>query len=462
MLKRKRSIDTREIFETMSVPRALSKMAIPTIVSNLITLVYNIADTWYIARTGNPYMVAASSLVLSVFMMTIVISNLFGAGGGTLVVRLLGAKQEDEAKKVASLSVVMAGGSALLFSVLVGVFMTPLLNVLGASANTAEFARQYLFFVLVIGGVPTVLSSTMSSIVRNIGFSKQAAFGLGLGGVLNVLLDPLFMFVLLPQGYEVMGAALATMLSNVCALIYYLIIYRRLSHESILYIPRRVERIRKQSMKSLFSVGIPAAAGVLLFDITNIILNRLTAGHGDLELAAIGIVLKVERLPLNIGIGIALGMMPLVAYNYASGNFKRMKQFFFAAMAAGLSVAFVSVFLYRFGAEWIMRLFIDEPETFRYGVSFLKARCVATPFMFMSFHAVHYMQAIGRGQASFWMAFIRQIVLNIPMLYLLNHFFKMMGIVWTQACADVLNVIASYLICYVVSKTLFKQKEEVI
>ena len=284
-------IDKTEIFERMSIPRALTTMAIPTIISQLITLVYNIADTWFIGQTDNPYMVAASSLVLTVFLMTAAIANLFGAGGGSLVVRLLGSQDQDEARKVASFSLTMAGAASLIFSVLCLIFMNPLLYLLGASKNTIEYARQYLLFVVVIGGFPTVMSSTMSAMLRNVGYSREAGFGVGMGGMLNLILDPVFMFWLLPPGYEVAGAALATMLSNFVTFGYFLLKYRRVKEESILALPRRIEKIRPESTSSLFSVGIPAAMGLLLFDLTNIVINRLSSEHGDIELAAIGLVL---------------------------------------------------------------------------------------------------------------------------------------------------------------------------
>jgi len=220
--------DKTEIFETRPIPSALAAMAIPTIMSQLITLIYNVADTWFIGQTDNPYMVAASSLVATVFLMTVAVSNLFGVGGGSLVVRLLGSGDRDEAEKVASLSLVMAAGSAAAFSLFCLVFMDPLLQVLGASENTVGYAKQYLVFVVIIGCLPTVLSNTMSAMLRNIGYSRQAAFGLSMGGILNVVLDPIFMFILLPDGYQVLGAALATMLSNVAAFVYYVLTYRRL------------------------------------------------------------------------------------------------------------------------------------------------------------------------------------------------------------------------------------------
>ncbi len=443
---------TTELFETMPVPKALAKMAIPAIVTQLITLIYNIADTYFIGQTDNPYMVAATSLVLTVFLMLTALSNLFGVGGGTLVVRLLGQKREDEAEKAASLSLIMALGASALFSVLGLIFMNPLLRILGASDNTIEYARQYFFFVIVLGGIPTVLSATMSSMVRNIGHSSEAAFGLGMGGVLNVILDPIFMFVLLPSGYEVMGAAIATMISNVIAFIYFIIIYRRLTGSTVLKLPRKIERIESSSMKSMFSVGVPAAASVLLFDITNIVINRLSSGYGDFQLAAMGIVMKIERLPLNIGIGICMGMTPLIAYNYAAKNARRMKGFFNTARIAGLAVAFCSVALYYVFAPFIIETFINEAETIKYGTEFLRARCFATPLMFLSFNMVNYMQAVNKGKISLLLAVIRQLCLNIPIVLLLNYFFAMQGIIWTQAVADFFNVIASYAIYYFVTK----------
>ena len=435
-----------DIFESMPVPKALATMAIPTIVSQLITLFYNMADTWFIGQTNNPYMVAASSLVLTVFLMSTALANLFGVGGGTLAVRLLGSQQEEEARKVASLSLVMAAGTAVVFSSSCFLLMEPLLNLLGASVNTMAYAKQYLTFVVVLGALPTMLSSTMSAMLRNVGFSREAAFGLGLGGLPNVALDPLLMFVLMPDGMEVVGAALATMLSNCAAVVYFVCVYRRVAPASILAIPRRIERIRKSSMASLLGVGVPASMSILLFDVTNMVINRLSASYGDFQLAAMGIVLKVERLPLNIGVGICLGMVPLVAYNYAAGNMGRMRSFFSTARLAGLCVAAVSVVLYYVASPWLIRMFIQEPATAGYGIQFLRARCFATPFMFLSFHMVHFMQAVGKGRVSFWLAVIRQLCLNIPILLLLNSLFGMTGIVWTQMTADFCNVVISYII----------------
>ncbi|MBQ9307091.1 MAG: MATE family efflux transporter [Clostridia bacterium] len=446
------------LFETVAVPRALTRMAIPTIISQLITLIYNMADPWFIGRTNNPYMVAASSLVLTVFLMAGALGNLFGVGGGSLVVRLLGRKEEGEARRVASWTLCCAAFAALLFSLVCLLFMDPLLRLLGASDRTIGYARQYLIFVVVIGGIANVLDTTMSFMLRNAGYAREAAFGLSMGGVLNIALDPLFMFVLLPDGYQVMGAGLATMLSNVASLLYFVFMYRKVKATSVLEIPRRIEKILPASRRNIFSIGVPAALSVFLFDLTNIVINRLSASHGDLELAAIGIVQKVERFPLNIGIGICLGMIPLIAYNYASGNHARMKAFFTAARIAGLAVSAVSVLLYYAFAPRLISAFIADETTVELGTAFLRARCFATPFMFLSFNMVNFMQAVDRGKESFYLAAIRQLALNLPLLFVMNHFFGMTGIVWTQAVADILNVIISYIIYARVIRNIYPQK----
>ena len=156
--------------------------------------------------------------------------------------------------------------------------------------------------------------------------------------------------------------------------------------------------------------------------------------------------MKVERLPLNIGIGICLGMTPLVAYNYASKNYERMKDFFRTARRAGLVISVLCVALYRICAPYIIGAFISDADTVRFGTQFLQSRCFATPFMFLSFHMVHFMQAVDRGKVSFQLAVIRQLCLNIPILLIMNVLFGMSGIVWTQLTADLINVVISYVI----------------
>ena len=434
------------LFEEDSVWHALAVMALPAIASQLITLVYNIADTWFVGRTNNPYMVAACSLVLPVYMITIVISNIFGAGGGTLIARLIGSNQGEEASRVSSSCIRMSLSWAAVFSAVSLLVMDPLLRALGASDNVLEYAKQYMLFVVVIGGIPVIVSNTLSSMLRSIGLSSKASFGLSIGGLINIALDPLFMFVILPDGKQVMGAALATMLSNVIVLIYFIVTYGKACRETILSMDFRGDKPSKNSVRALFGVGIPAATGIFLFDMCNVVINKLASSYGDTQLAAIGIVLKVERLPLNIGVGICMGMVPLLAYNYSSKNRLRMDAIFRFGRSVGLIIGFISVILYYTFASVIMRTFIGDADTVMYGTQFLRARCFATPLMFLCFSMVHFTQAIGRGKESFYLAVVRQLVFNIPLLFLFSSLFGMTGVVWTQAVADLFTVIVSYII----------------
>ena len=438
--------DKRYLFEEISVPRALWIMALPAVASQLINLIYNLADTWFVGRTNNPDMVASCSLVFPVFMITVVISNIFGVGGGTLITRLIGADKEEEASKVSSACIKMALISAVIYSAFCFLGMTPILRGLGADEKVLPFSKQYMFYVVVLGGVPCILNSTLSSLLRSIGLSSKASFGFSMGGVLNILFDPLFMFVILPDGQQVMGAAIATLLSNLISMCYFIITYRGACKETILKGLSKADNLSASSRSAIFKVGIPAATGIFLFDMCNMVINRLTSSYGNNELAAIGIVLKAERLPLNIGVGICMGMVPLLAYNYSSGNRERMDAVFRFGRAVGLSIGFVCVGLYYIFSPQIMKAFIEETETVYYGTQFLRARCFATPFMFLCFSMVHFTQAIGRGSASFLLAVVRQLVFNIPLLFLLNGLFGMMGIVWTQATADFCTVIVSYMV----------------
>lgn len=423
----------------MRPARALAVMAVPTIASQLIVLVYNLADTWFIGRTNNPYMIGASSLVLTLYLAAVALANVFGVGGGSLMARLMGEKRVDEARRVAAHSVSAAALAALAYSLLVFALMGPLLRLLGATENTYGYGRQYLFAAVVLGGLPTVLSMCMPMLLRNAGYAKEAGLGVAIGGILNVFLDPLFMFVLLPKGYEVLGAAVATMLSNVVSLAYFIVMFRRVRDKTPLTLPKRLERIGQENARAFYSVGIPAAIAIFLFDLVTIVINRLVVTYGDIPLAAMGIVLKLERIPVNIGLGVCLGMVPLVAYNYASGNARRMNRISTLARRAILGFACACVALFWVFARPIVGAFIADEETVTLGAQFLRGRCFALPFMLLGYHVVNFMNAVGQGRVSFLLAIIRHLALIIPLLLLMNRLFGLDGLIWAQLAADAIN-----------------------
>lgn len=453
-------IDSKEIFETIPVPRALKEMALPTIFSQIIILIYNMADTFYLGRTNNPYMVAGVSLLLPVFNICLSLTGLTGVGGGALISRLLGEDRKDEAKRVSAFSFYLAVAVTAVFSLGMLIFMKPILGLLGASSNTYHYARQYTFCVIVLGGIPTVLSNVMANLLRSVGISKEAGLGITMGGLLNIVLDPLFMFVLLPKGSEVLGVGIATLLSNCTACSYFFYVIYRVRNQSVITFNLRCGLPDRRSIGSIFNVGIPSAVATLLFDLDYVVIDKLMAAYGDIALAAVGIVLKVERLPLNVGIGICQGMLPLVAYNYSAKNYDRMYGVIKFSIQAGIVVSAFSIVLYEIFAGGIMRIFIPEPQTVLLGTGFLRIRCLATPLMFMSFFTVHVFQGFGEGNKSLFLGVMRWAVFNIPMLFLLNYVIGMYGIVWSQVCADIFTVALSFYVYRRYTHTVLARKSE--
>lgn len=443
-MKTKTELTKEDVFRDLPVSAALRRMIVPAIASQLIVLIYNMADTFFVGQTNNPYMVAGTSLILPVFNITLCLSGLAGIGGGSLISRLLGKGDEQEARRVSAFAIYLALGIAALFSLGIAIFMRPVLELLGAGENTYEYARQYALCVIVCGGVPTVLSNVLSNLIRSIGLSRQASAGIIFGGVLNIALDPLFMFVLLPQGCEVIGAGVATCISNCMALLFFVIVLLRLGKNPPVTFSPRAGLPRRGSVLAVFGVGVPSAVTSLLFDLDYVIIDKLMASYHDVALAAVGIVLKVERFPLNVGIGICQGMMPLVAYSFAAGNEKRMNDTISLACRLGLLVAAVSIVLYEIFAVQFSGLFIADADTVDLAADFLRARVLATPLMFLSFFTVYLFQSFGRGRVSLLLGVCRWLVFNIPMLFILNAAVGMYGVVWSQVCADSLTVALSF------------------
>lgn len=432
------------VFQNLPIPAALRKMILPAVISQLIVLIYNMADTFFVGQTNNPYMVAGTSLILPVFNITLCLAGLAGIGGGSLISRLLGQSRRDEARRVSAFSLYLGFLIAVLFAVGIGVFIDPVLNLLGAGTNTYTYARQYATCVIVIGGVPTVLSNVLSNLIRSIGRSRAASAGIILGGLLNIALDPLFMFVLLPKGHEVLGAGLATCLSNCIAFLFFVVVLLRMGRDSIITVIPKGGLPGKGSILAVFGVGVPSAIATFLFDLDYVIIDKLMVSYHDLALAAVGIVLKVERFPLNVGIGICQGMLPLVAYNYSAGNEQRMNETIRLSRRLGLSIAAVSIVLYELFAVQFSHLFISDSQTVALASQFLRIRVLATPLMFLSFFTVYLFQAFGKGRISLFLGVTRWLIFNIPMLFLLNAIFGMFGIVWSQVTADTLTVLLSF------------------
>ena len=417
----------------MPVPRALASLAVPTIISQLINLVYNVVDTFFIGRAGNVYMTAAVTASFTLFMMTVSFGNLFGVGGGSLIARLSGMGREKEGKSVCAFSVWGAFATALLYSLGVGLFAKPLLTLLGANEDSMPYALQYTYVVVVAGNIPIILSMTTAHLLRNAGYSRQASLGLSLGGVLNIALDPLLMFLVFPRlfgpGLEVLGAAVATWLANGISCVYLLLTLTRIGKTSPLCAdPRKAAKISGENLKRLFAVGLPSAALTALFDVANIVLNKLMSLHGQMEMAAVGIVMKAERLPNAINIGLCQGMLPLVAYNYASGNHKRMQETIRTAFLAGLGICALCLLFYELFADTVTGVFLatngedsaSAVATIALAALFLRIRACSAPLQFLNYHTSFCLQGVGSGGLTLLHAFVREMVCYIPLMILMN------------------------------------------
>ena len=441
----------KEIFENLPVPKALTVMAVPTVISQLINLIYNMVDAFFIGRTGNSYMMGATTLTLAMVMMNVALSNIFGIGGGSLVARLMGAGREEEARRVSAYSFWGAVTVAAAYALLIGLFTRPILDFLGASDNTVVYATQYTQLVLVLGSLPNQLGQVSAHLLRNTGHSAKASLGLSGGGILNMILDPLFMFVILPPGYEVVGAALATLLSNLASCIYLLLTYRKVSASAPLSMDLRAARqTEKESRRRLFAVGIPSAILTGLFDAANISANKIAAAHSDLVLAGLGITLKVERVPNAICIGLCQGAMPIIAYNYASGNRERMKKTIDTARLWGLIVAGCAIVMFQLFAEPATRLFLDEKQaadaahavtTIGFAAMFLRIRCLASPVQFLNYHSSFCLQAMGKGRATMLHSIVRELVLYIPFMIVLDKLFAERGLAAALPAAEALSAV---------------------
>lgn len=450
MARRNNTISKDEMFANAPVLEALAVMAVPTIISQLINLIYNMVDAFFIGRTGNSYMMAATTITLTMVMLNVAFSNLFGVGGGSLVARLMGRREPGYARQVSAFSVYGAITLAVTYSVLVGVFLDPVLRLLGASDATIGFARQYALIVIVLGSLPSILSLTLAHLLRNAGYSGQASLGLSMGGVLNMALDPLFMFVLLPRGQEVVGAAIATTLSNVIACLYLLIAVKKATAEAPLSMRLRdAIGLEKHFVRDIFSVGVPSAMLTGMFDLANICLNVISAAHSDLVLAAMGIVMKVERLPNAINVGLSQGMMPIVAYNYASGNEERMNEVIRKTRYIGLAFAGASVVLFEIFAGPVSRAFLSTSgsdaeiamQTVAFAATFLRLRCLASPVQFINYNTSFCMQGMGKGKATLLHAMVRQLGFYIPIMFLMDRLWGTTGLASALVISEALSAV---------------------
>lgn len=444
------------IFETLPVPRAVAVLAIPTIISQIITMIYNLADTWYIGQTGNTNMVAAVTIAYPLFMSMTAIANLFGIGGGSLISRALGEKDYNKVKHASSFCFWIAIASTLLISVMVVCTRKPLLALLGADESTFSYSYDYIFWVVVIGGVPTVLNMLLAHLARAVGASKQASIGMSLGGILNIILDPIFMFQW-GFGMYVTGAALATCLSNIMASCYLLYFILKKKNNSVLSLSPKYLTLKADVSVSILSIGIPSALQTFLAVVSNAVLNNLMSAYTAAAVAAVGIVKKADMFPAYIVQGLSNGVLPLMAYNYASGNRHRMNQAIRFSLIVSFTFTVFCLTCYELFAPLVVRIFIDDEVTIGYGASFMRLHCMAMPFLSVIFLLTALFQAAEQSRQAVILSLLRKGIIDIPLMIIMDRILPMLGIMIVQPFLDFSCAALAFIMYLAFTKRLRQQ-----
>ena len=431
-----------DLFESVPIPRAVAQLAVPTILSSLVMVIYNMADTYFVGMINDPIQNAAVALASPVLLAFNAVNNLFGVGCSSMMSRALGRKDYDTVRQSSAFGFYCSLFSGMMFSLLCLTFRQPLLLLLGADADTLAATGEYLHWTVICGAAPAILNVVLAYMVRSEGSSLHASVGTMSGCILNIILDPVF---ILPQGLNMRaaGAGLATFLSNCVACLYFFVLlYAKRRTTFVCVLPHKF-RLQKTIILGICGVGIPAAIQNLLNVTGMTILNNFTSSYGADAVAAMGISQKINMVPMQVALGFSQGIMPLISYNYASGNIKRMKEgLFFVVRLMIPALVAVSLFYY-FGAGTLIGAFMKNEEIIAYGTRFLRGFCLGIPFICVDFLAVGVFQAIGMGKAALSFALLRKIALEIPALYILNALFPLYGLAYAQSTAEFVLAVAA-------------------
>lgn len=446
------------LFETAPIPRAVAALCIPTIISSLVMVLYNLTDTYFVGILNDPVQNAAVTLAGPVLLAFNAINNLFGVGSSSMMSRALGRKDYTTVYRSSAFGFYCALICGVLFSLVCTIGKMPLLSLLGADDLTRQATADYLKWTVTFGAVPAILNVVLAYMVRSEGAAFHASVGTMSGCLLNILLDPIF---ILPQFLNLgaAGAGLATFLSNSVACAYFFI---------LLYIKRKTTYVRIQPqyfslqpaiVLGVCGVGIPASIQNLLNVTGMTILNNFTSAFGADAVAAMGITQKINMVPMYICMGISQGIMPLISYNYASGNHKRMRSAL--TFSGTVSVTFITAgaAFYYIGAGSVVRFFMDNEAIIAYGTRFLRGFCLGLPFLCVDFLAVNVFQAVGMGKEALIFAIMRKVILEIPALYVLNYLFPLYGLAYSQFVAEFVLAIAAVVVLVRLFRRLRNRRE---
>lgn len=426
-----------ELFESMPIPKAVITLSVPSVISSLVMVIYSLADTFFVGMMNDPVQNAAVTLAAPLLLAFNAVNNLFGIGSSSMMSRALGRKDYDTVYRSSAFGFYASLICSLLFSLLYGVLQSPILVMLGANAETIQATAGYLFWTVLLGSAPSILNVVLAYLVRAEGSSLHASIGTMCGCLLNIVLDPIF---ILPWGLNLgaAGAGCATCLSNTVACLYFFVLLFVKRGKTYVCIKPSMFRPSKQIVKGVCGVGIPASIQNLLNVTGMTILNNFTSAYGSDPVAAMGIAQRVNMVPFQIAMGFSQGIMPLISYNYTSGNIKRMKKTFMFTAKISLGFILAVMLTFVFAAEPIISMFMKNESIVAYGAAFQRGFCFALPFLCIDFLALGVFQSCGMGMKSFIFAVVRKIVLEIPALFVLNWLFPLYGLAYAQFVAELI------------------------
>ena len=433
------------LFEEMPIPRAVAKLAVPTILSSLVTVLYNLADTYFVGMLNNSVQNAAVTLAAPLILAFNAVNNLFGVGSSSMMSRALGSRDYETVHRSSAFGFYCSIFCGLLFSLLYVIFQPFVLTILGADTTTAEATAGYLRWTVACGAAPTILNVVMAYLVRAEGAALHASIGTMSGCILNIILDPIF---ILPWGLNMgaEGAGLATFLSNCVACGYFFVLLYVKRENTHVCIKPSMFCLKRRIVLGVCGVGIPASIQNLLNVTGMTVLNNFTSSYGSDAVAAMGITQKINMVPMQIAMGLSQGIMPLISYNYASGNTPRMKKTLTFAAKISLTALVIVAAGYYVGAGALVRMFMQDSTIVAYGTRFLRGFCLGLPFLCMDFLAVGVFQAVGLGKNAFIFAILRKVVLEIPALIILNALFPLYGLAYAQFAAEIVLATAAVVV----------------
>lgn len=437
---------TVDVFENAPIPKAVFVNIIPSIISMLMVLIYNLADTFFIGQTHNDAMVAAVSLATPAFLFFMAVGMLFGVGGTSLISRMLGQGKQKDATYACSFCFWTGTAIGVLGMLIILVAIGPVSSLIGANpdkvgAETVEYVQQYLRIVAI--GVPfLVVSNSFSSIIRAEGKANKAMMGMIFGNVANVVLDPV---MILWFGWNVAGAAVATVIGNVISAVFYIFYY--VSGKSMLSVNLKYYRVRGGIAKGVMAIGIPASLNSVLMSTSNVLINNLMTGYGKLAVAGLGVAMKVNMIAVMLLIGVGVGIQPLLGYNFGAGNRKRFLGILrFSLILAGTLSLIMSVICY-FGAGPMVKGFLTDPEAYEFGMQFARMLIISGPILGVLFVLINTIQAMGAALPSLILSISRQGLLFIPVLFSFHVLFhSARTLVLAQPVTDYLSVAISIIL----------------